>query len=222
MPYNFLSLSLIASDDMEFPSKVIEDGVNELSRLPGIGKKTALRLALHILKGSETDAEGLGNAIIALRKGVKYCRTCGNLSDEDVCKICNSSRRNQHLICVVEDCKDVIAIENTGQYTGTYHVLNGIIHPMQGLGPGDLNIESLIERLKLGGCEEVIFALPSSMEGDMTSFYIARKIEAYGVRTSSIARGIPVGSDLEFTDEITLARSLLNRTALTQPSGNGI
>jgi recombination protein RecR len=207
---------------MEFPSKVIEDGVNELSKLPGIGKKTALRLALFILKGSEGDAEGLGNAIIALRKGVKYCKQCGNLTDEEICRICSSHRRNQAMICVVEDCKDVIAIENTGQYTGTYHVLNGIIHPMQGLGPSDLNIESLLQRLRTGACEEVIFALPSSMEGDMTSFYIARKLEEFGVRTSSIARGIPVGSDLEFTDEITLARSLINRTSLTQSTGNGI
>jgi recombination protein RecR len=197
---------------MEFPSKVIEDGVNELSKLPGIGKKTA----------SEGDAEGLGNAIIALRKGVKYCKQCGNLTDEEICRICSSHRRNQAMICVVEDCKDVIAIENTGQYTGTYHVLNGIIHPMQGLGPSDLNIESLLQRLRTGACEEVIFALPSSMEGDMTSFYIARKLEEFGVRTSSIARGIPVGSDLEFTDEITLARSLINRTSLTQSTGNGI
>jgi recombination protein RecR len=207
---------------MEFPSKVIEDGVNELSRLPGIGKKTALRLALHILKGSETDAESLGNALIALRKGIKYCRNCGNISDDDVCKICSSHRRNQAMICIVEDCKDVIAIENTGQYTGTYHVLNGIIHPMQGLGPSDLNIESLIRRLQAGGCTEIIFALPSSMEGDMTSFYIARKIEEFEVKVTSIARGIPVGSDLEFTDEITLARSLMNRTSLTQSTGNGI
>lgn len=207
---------------MEFPSKVIEDGVNALARLPGIGKKTALRLALHILKGGEADAEALGNALIALRKGIRYCRNCGNISDEDTCKICSSHRRNQHMICVVEDCKDVIAIENTGQYSGTYHVLNGIIHPMQGLGPSDLNIDGLVERLRRGGCEEVIFALPSSMEGDMTSFYIARKIEEFGVRTSSIARGIPVGSDLEFTDEITLARSLHNRTALHQTHGNGI
>jgi recombination protein RecR len=207
---------------MEFPSKVIEDGVNELSKIAGIVKKTALRLALFILKGSEGDAEGLGNAIIALRKGVKYCKQCGNLTDEEICRICNSHRRNQAMICVVEDCKDVIAIENTGQYTGTYHVLNGIIHPMQGLGPSDLNIESLLNRLRTGACEEVIFALPSSMEGDMTSFYIARKLEEFGVRTSSIARGIPVGSDLEFTDEITLARSLINRTSLTQSTGNGI
>ena len=207
---------------MEFPSKVIEDGVNELSRLPGIGKKTALRLALHILKGTEGDAETLGKALIALRKDIKYCRTCGNISDDNVCKICSSHRRNQAMICVVEDCKDVIAIENTGQYTGTYHVLNGIIHPMQGLGPSDLNIENLLLRLRTGVCTEVIFALPSSMEGDMTSFYIARKMEEFGVKTTSIARGIPVGSDLEFTDEITLARSLMNRTSLTQSSGNGI
>lgn len=208
---------------MEFPSKVIEDGVNELSRLPGIGKKTALRLALHILKGSEVEAENLGNAIIALRKGVKYCKNCGNISDDEICRICSSHRRNQGLICVVEDCKDVIAIENTGQYNGTYHVLNGIIHPMQGLGPGDLNIESLIERVKSGECEEVIFALPSSMEGDMTTFYISRKLEDKNIRISSIARGIPVGSDLEFADEITLARSLINRTALSHSTGgNGI
>ena len=195
---------------------MIEDGVNELSRLPGIGKKTALRLALYILKGSESEAEGLGNALIALRKGIKYCKTCGNISDDDTCRICSSHRRNQALICVVEDCKDVIAIENTGQYNGTYHVLNGIIHPMQGLGPGDLNIENLILRVKEGLCEEVIFALPSSMEGDMTSFYISRKLEELKVRVSSIARGIPVGSDLEFADEITLARSLMNRVALGQ------
>jgi recombination protein RecR len=208
---------------MEFPSKVIEDGVNELSRLPGIGKKTALRLALFILKGSETDAESLGNAIIALRKGIQYCQNCGNISDEATCKICSSHRRNQRLICVVEDCKDVIAIENTGQYNGTYHVLNGIIHPMQGLGPGDLNIEGLMRRLSEGETDEVIFALPSSMEGDMTSFYIARKLEGMDVRVSSIARGIPVGSDLEFADEITLARSLMNRTALSATTGgNGI
>ena len=188
-----------------------------------LGKKTVLRLALHILKGSESEAEGLGNALIALRKGIKYCRTCGNISDDDICRICSSHRRNQALICVVEDCKDVIAIENTGQYNGTYHVLNGIIHPMQGLGPGDLNIEGLMTRIKEGLCEEVIFALPSSMEGDMTTFYIQRKLEEYKVRVTSIARGIPVGSDLEFADEITLARSLLNRTSLSQSTGgNGL
>jgi recombination protein RecR len=207
---------------MEFPSKLIEAGVNELSRLPGIGKKTALRLALHILRGTESDAEALGNALISMRRDIQYCKTCGNISDAPVCKICSSHRRDNAIICVVEDCKDVIAIENTGQYTGLYHVLNGVIHPMQGVSPSDLNIDSLLERVGEGICQEIIFALSTSMEGDMTSFYISRKLKEKGseVRVSSIARGIPVGSDLEFTDEVTLARSLLNRTAFTQSSGS--
>ncbi|HHG83349.1 MAG TPA: recombination protein RecR [Bacteroidetes bacterium] len=205
---------------MEFPSKVIENGVNELARLPGIGKKTALRLALHILKGSETDAESLGNAVISLRKDIQYCKVCGNISDDTTCRICSSHRRDNTTICIVEDCKDVIAIENTGQFTGTYHVLNGVIHPMQGIGPTDLNIDSLLERIAAGECKEIIFALSSSMEGDMTAFYIAKKLKAHALRVSSIARGIPVGSDLEFTDEITLARSLLNRTDFSQSAGN--
>ncbi|MEM0999680.1 MAG: recombination mediator RecR [Bacteroidota bacterium] len=206
---------------MEFPSKLIEAGVNELSRLPGIGKKTALRLALHILKGDESEAEALGNALIAMRRDTKYCSECGNISDDDICKICTSHRRDRGTICVVEDCKDVIAIENTGQYTGLYHVLNGVIHPMQGITPSELNIESLIVRVQDGACTEIIFALSASMEGDMTSFYISRKLNELEkeIRISSIARGIPVGSDLEYTDEVTLARSLLNRTAFTQNSG---
>lgn len=207
---------------MEFPSKLIEAGVNELSRLPGIGKKTALRLALHILRGTESDAEALGNALVAMRRDIQYCKTCGNISDDPVCKICSSHRRDNAIICVVEDCKDVIAIENTGQYNGLYHVLNGVIHPMQGVSPSDLNIDSLLQRVGEGICQEIIFALSTSMEGDMTSFYISRKLKENGreVRISSIARGIPVGSDLEFTDEVTLARSLLNRTLFTQSSGS--
>jgi recombination protein RecR len=207
---------------MEFPSKLIEAGVNELSRLPGIGKKTALRLALHILRGSESDAEALGNALIAMRRDIQYCKECGNISDDPTCKICTSHRRDQAIICVVEDCKDVIAIENTGQYTGLYHVLNGVIHPMQGISPSDLNIDSLLARVRAGACKEIIFALSTSMEGDMTAFYISRKLNEQGseLRISSIARGIPVGSDLEFTDEVTLARSLQNRTAFTQSSGS--
>jgi recombination protein RecR len=204
---------------MEFPSKVLEDGVNELSKLPGIGKKTALRLAMFILRGSNEGAESLGEAIIALRKNVVFCGTCGNISDGPVCKICASHRRDQGIICVVEDCKDVIAIENTGQYTGTFHVLNGLIHPMQGKGPGDLNIPKLLDRVAAGQVREVIFALPSTMEGDMTAFYISKRIEPSGIKVSSIARGIPVGSDLEFTDEITLARSLMNRTLFSVNSG---
>ncbi len=207
---------------MEFPSKVIENGVNELSSLPGVGKKTALRLALHILKGTEEDAETLGKAIIALRRDIQYCRTCGNISDHDVCKICTSHRRDQAVVCVVEDCKDVIAIENTGQFTGTYHVLNGVIHPMQGIGPSELNIDSLVQRVGEQKVTEIIFALPTSMEGDMTAFYISKRLKEYDLRISSIARGIPVGSDLEFTDEITLARSLMNRTDFTPTSNNGL
>ena len=207
---------------MEFPSKVIADGVNELSRLPGIGKKTALRLALHILKGTEADAEALGKAVIALRKEIKFCKNCGNISDADMCKICTSHRRDQALICVVEDCKDVIAIENTGQFTGTFHVLNGVIHPMQGVGPGELNIDSLVQRVEEQEVREIIFALPASMEGDMTAFYIARKLAPHELKISSIARGIPVGSDLEFTDEITLARSLMNRTEFSSTPNNGL
>ncbi len=207
---------------MEFPSKVIENGVNELSSLPGVGKKTALRLALHILKGTEEDAEALGNAIIALRRDILYCRTCGNISDHDVCKICTSHRRDQGIVCVVEDCKDVIAIENTGQFTGTYHVLNGVIHPMQGIGPSELNIDTLVGRVEEEKIKEIIFALPTSMEGDMTAFYISKRLKAFGLRISSIARGIPVGSDLEFTDEITLARSLMNRTDFTPTTNHGL
>ena len=207
---------------MEFPSKVIENGVNELSGLPGVGKKTALRLALHILKGTEEDAEALGKAIIALRRDIQYCRNCGNISDHETCKICTSHRRDQAVVCVVEDCKDVIAIENTGQFSGTYHVLNGVIHPMQGIGPGELNIDSLVDRVREQGIKEIIFALPASMEGDMTSFYISKRLKEFEVVISSIARGIPVGSDLEFTDEITLARSLMNRTEFTPTTNTGL
>jgi recombination protein RecR len=206
---------------MDFPSKVIEDGVNELSRLPGIGKKTALRLAMFIMRGSEQSADNLGNAIIGLRRNIQFCHTCGNISDGPLCKICASHRRDQALVCVVEDCQDVMAIENTGQYTGVYHVLNGLIHPMQGMGPSDLNIDNLVTRMQGGAVREVIFALPSTMEGDMTSFYISKRIRDLGAKVSSIARGIPVGSDLEFTDEVTLARSLLNRTEFMVNQGDG-
>lgn len=196
---------------MEFPSKVIEAAVGELSRLPGVGRKTALRLALHILRKSEIEAEALGNAIISLRRDVKYCAKCGNISDAEICNICASPRRNQAQVCVVEDCKDVIAIENTNQYTGSYHVLGGIINPLAGIGPHQLNIEALVQRVATGECTEVIFALSSSIEGDTTAFYISKKLRNHPVRITSIARGIPVGSELEFTDEITLARSLMNR-----------
>ena len=199
---------------MEFSSKLIQKAVEELSRLPGIGKKTALRLALHVLKQTEQDAVNLGQAIVSLRKDVQYCGECGNISDSNMCGICTSHRRDKSVICVVEDCKDVIAIENTNQYNGTYHVLGGLINPLQGVGPGELNIDRLITRAGNVECKEIVFAFGANLEGDTTSFYITRKLKEIPVRITSIARGIPVGADLEYTDEITLARSILNRTQL--------
>ncbi|MEM7367292.1 MAG: recombination mediator RecR [Bacteroidota bacterium] len=202
---------------MQYPSKAIEEAVNELSGLPGIGKKTALRLALHILKQSEDDAERLGSAIIEMRQNIKYCQRCGNISDEDLCKICSNPRRDSSLICVVEDTRDVIALESTHQYAGLYHVLNGLINPLQGIGPSMLSIDPLIERVKTEEIKEVIFAFSANIEGDTTAFYLTKKLRPTGVQVSSIARGIPVGTDLEFTDEITLARSLKHRTRLATP-----
>ena len=199
---------------MEYPSKSIEEVVNELSSLPGIGKKTALRLALHILKKSEEEADRLGSSIIELRKNIRYCQTCFNISDDETCNICSNPRRNEKLLCVVEDTKDVIALESTHQFNGLYHVLGGLINPLAGIGPSQLNIESLPERIKAREVEEVIFAFSANIEGDTTAFYISRKLSPLGVRVSSIARGIPVGLDLEFTDEVTLARSIINRTLI--------
>lgn len=204
---------------MEFPSKNIEAAITALSGLPGIGKKTALRLALHILKQTELEAEQLGAAIIDLRKNTHYCRQCHNISDEDLCRVCSNPRRQQTSICVVEDIKDVMAVESTNQFNGVYHVLGGLINPLQGIGPANLTIDLLVSRLialQAAGtpCEEVILALAASIEGDTTSFYLSKKLAAMGIRITSIARGIPVGLDLEFTDEITLARSILNRTAV--------
>lgn len=207
---------------MEFPSKVIERAVSELSSLPGVGKKTALRLALHILKGSEESASSLGNSLISLRRDIRYCHNCGNISDDEICSICSSHRRKHELICVVEDCKDVIAIENTGQFNGVYHVLGGLISPLAGVKPSDLNIEGLLRRIDEGKINEIIFALSSSMEGDTTAFYISRKLKNREIQVSNIARGIPVGSELEFTDEITLARSLLNRTSFSVSESPGL
>lgn len=199
---------------MEYPSKLIQSAVEELSKLPGIGRKTALRLALHVLKQSVEDAEYLGASLISLRRDVKYCEECGNLSDTNHCGICVNSSRDNSLICVVEDCKDVIAIENTGQFRGKYHVLGGLINPMQGIGPSMLNVEKLLKRVRDDAPSEIIFAFGANLEGDTTTFFITRKLKDFDVRISSIARGIPVGADLEFTDEITLARSILNRTHL--------
>jgi recombination protein RecR len=203
---------------MEYPSKIIEQAIQELSSLPGIGRKTALRLALHILKQSEESAIKLGEAIISLRKDIRYCQECFNISDTDTCHICQHNRRDKQTICVVEDTKDVIAIESTHQYNGVYHVLGGIINPLQGIGPSQLKIDALLERVNKDECKEVIFAFSANIEGDTTAFYIAKKLAPLGIKVSSIARGIPIGLELEYTDELTLARSLMNRTLISLPS----
>ncbi|WP_200975871.1 recombination mediator RecR [Echinicola sp. 20G] len=200
---------------MNFPSKLIEDAVNEISRLPGIGKKTALRLALHLLKQPEVVSENLTESITKLRKDTKYCKVCHNISDQEVCSVCQGVRRDKGLICIVEDIPDVLAIENTSQYNGLYHVLGGVISPIQGIGPEELKIDSLMQRIEQPHSgepvNEVILALPSTMEGDTTSFYITRKLKEKGIKVSTIARGIPIGGELEYTDEVTLGRSILTR-----------
>lgn len=199
---------------MEYPSKLIEEAVNQISKLPGIGKKTALRLVLHIIKERPESTFALTEALNNLRANIKYCKHCFNISDHDVCDICASHRRERSLVCVVEDTKDVMAIENTAQYTGMYHVLGGVISPVNGIGPADLKIEALVERLGKTDSEirEVILALSPTMEGDTTAFYINKRIKDLSVKVSVIARGVPVGGDLEYADEITLGRSILGRT----------
>lgn len=200
---------------MQFPSKLIEDAVNEISKLPGIGKKTALRLVLHILKTEKDEAIHLSEAIVNLRTKIQYCKTCKNISDGEQCSICLSPRRDRSIICVVEDIRDVLAIENTAQYSGLYHILGGIISPIEGIGPQDLHIDSLVERVagEESEVKEVILALSPTMEGDTTAFYLTKKLKDHTLRISSIARGIPIGGELEFTDEITLGRSILSRIA---------
>ena len=196
---------------MEFSSKFIENAVNEISNLPGIGKKSALRLVLFLLRQPESHSKNLANAISEMRLNVNFCKNCHNISDLDVCEICSNPRRDQSVICVVEDIRDVIAIEKTSSFNGLYHVLGGKISPIDGIGPDDLNIESLVEKVKNNPIKEVIFALSSTMEGDTTNFYIYRQISAYNIATSTIARGISVGDDLEYADEITLGRSIADR-----------
>jgi len=197
---------------MIFPSRLIEEAVTEISRLPGIGKKTALRLALHLLKEDHEITANLATALVNLRTNIQYCNRCYNISDEAVCSICQSSYRDQSLICVVEDAPDLLAIENTNQYRGLYHVLGGIISPLEGIGPSDLQIESLIARIKPGETKEVILALSPSMEGDTTAFYLTRKLQDLPVKVTTIARGVAIGSDIEYTDEVTLGRSIISRT----------
>lgn len=202
--------------EQQYPSVLLEKAVSEFSKLPGIGRKTALRLVLHLLRQSNSDVEQFASAIAKVKQEVKYCRVCHNISDEDVCPICSDPRRDTSLICVVENIQDVMAVENTQQFRGLYHVLGGIISPMDGIGPDQLEIQSLVQRVEQGGVSEVILALSSTMEGDTTNFYISRKLAPLDVKLSVIARGISVGDELEYTDEVTLGRSIVNRTPFEQ------
>jgi len=196
----------------QYPSQLLERAVQEFSKLPGIGRKTALRLVLHLLRQSTDDVEQFATAIATMKREVKYCSSCHNISDTEVCPICADTRRDSSVICVVENIQDVMAIENTQQFHGLYHVLGGLISPMDGIGPADLEIDSLVKRVAEGEVKEVILALSSTMEGDTTNFYIYRKLGNSDVDVSVIARGIAVGNELEYTDEVTLGRSILNRT----------
>ncbi|MBF6640266.1 recombination protein RecR [Flavobacterium sp. J49] len=196
---------------MEFSSKLLEKAVAEMAQLPGIGKRTALRLVLHLLKQPVEQTQFLSQALTTMREEIKFCKICHNISDVEVCDICNNPTRNHKIICVVEDVRDVMAIENTNQFKGIYHVLGGKISPIDGIGPSQLNIKSLVDKVALGQSEELIFALSSTMEGDTTNFYIFKQIKDFEVKTSTIARGIAVGDELEYADEVTLGRSILNR-----------
>lgn len=198
----------------QFSSQLLDNAVDELAKLPGVGRKTALRLALHLLRQTPEAVDTFAQAVTHLRHDVKYCQVCHNISDTEVCPICADMRRDPHTICVVENIRDVMAVENTQQYNGRYHVLGGVISPMDGIGPADLAIDSLIQRVMAGNINEVILALSPTMEGDTTNFYISRKLAPYPVRLSVIARGISVGDELEYTDEVTLGRAILNRTVL--------
>ena len=196
----------------KYPSQLLEKSVSEFSKLPGIGRKTALRLVLNLLRQDTEDVERFADALVRMKHEVKYCRTCHNISDTDICPICADSRRDGSTVCVVENIQDVMAVENTQQFHGLYHVLGGIISPMDGIGPADLEIDSLVSRVAEGGVKEVILALSPTMEGDTTNFYIYRKLAGFDVEVSVIARGVSVGNELEYTDEVTLGRSIMNRT----------
>lgn len=201
--------------EQQYPSKLLNRAVEEFSHLPGIGRKTALRLVLHLLRQDEEVSDAFVEAVKTLRHEVKYCKVCHNICDEEVCDICSNPRRDSSTICVVENVQDVMAVENTQQYTGLYHVLGGVISPVDGVGPGNIEIQSLVDRVKAGGVGEVILALSPTMEGDTTNFYISRRLADTGVKLSVIARGVTVGDELEYTDEVTLGRSILNRTEFT-------
>lgn len=198
----------------QYPSALLEKAVAEFCKLPGIGRKTSLRLVLHLLRQPAESVHVFSDAISYVRNNIKYCRVCHNISDTEVCSICSDSRRDKTTVCVVENVQDVMAVESTQQYHGVYHVLGGVISPMDGVSPGDLRIDSLVERVSRGDIREVIFALSSTMEGDTTNFYLSRLLRKYDVKLSLIARGISVGNELEYADEVTLGRSILNRTPL--------
>ena len=196
----------------QYPSALLEKAVGEFAKLPGVGRKTALRLVLHLLRQTPEDVDMFSNSVARARHEIKYCKVCHNISDTEVCNICADPRRDNSLICVVENIQDVMAVENTQQFHGLYHVLGGVISPVDGVGPSELQIDSLVERVAKGGIDEVILALGSTMEGDTTNFYISRKLAPFYVKLSVLARGISVGDELEYTDEVTLGRSILNRT----------
>lgn len=197
---------------MNFPSKLIEDAVNEFSKLPGVGKNTALRFVLHLMKQEKSEVEQFGNAFIKLRSEIQYCEKCHTVSDKPVCDVCANPNRDHATVCVVEDIRDFMAIENTQQYRGAYHVLGGIISPMDGIGPSELTIESLIKKVETGEVKEIIMALSTTMEGDTTNFYIYKRLKEFNITMSTIARGVSIGDELQFADEITLGRSIINRT----------
>jgi recombination protein RecR len=197
---------------MNFSSKLIDEAVTEFSKLPGVGRKTALRFVLYLLKKDAKDTESFGNALIQLHRNLKHCKECHTLSDQDICEICSNPARDHSILCVVEDIRDVMAIESTAQFRGVYHVLGGIISPMDGIGPGDLHMETLVAKAATGNVKEVIMALSTTMEGDTTNFYIYKRLKSFPLKVSTIARGISIGDDLEYADEVTLGRSILNRT----------
>ena len=201
---------------MQLPSQLLENAVNEFSRLPGIGKKTALRLVLHLLKQEPGEVSRFSESISRMRSDIKFCQRCSNISDSDTCSICANTMRNQHLICVVENIRDVIAVESTQQFNGTYHVLGGVISPLDGIGPDQVNIDSLVQRVQAEGTEEIIFALSPNIQGDTTLYYIQKKLQQSAVKITTISRGIAFGGELEYADEMTLARSIANRQPVDQ------
>lgn len=208
-------LVVLQNMNQKYPSALLEEAVNEFAKLPGVGRKTALRFVLHLLRQEKMAVENFGTSLLKLAREVKYCTVCHNLSDTDICALCANTERDETILCVVENVKEVMVVENTRQFTGQYHVLGGIISPMDGIGPADLKIESLVDRVHSGIVKEVILALSTTMEGDTTNFYIFRKLAPYPVKISIIARGISIGDEIEYADEITLGRSIVNRTLFT-------